>query len=190
MSGPPEGPYGWEPPANPKSRAPLFIGLAIVTIVVLLLIGLVVFMGSPPGNQADRTPLRDLPVGQCFNGERADTSVVFEVEIVACTEPHQGELAGTFEYPGSSSTVAYPGRQVMGAYAQEECVSEFARYVGIEHHRSTLGLTFVYPLEPDWTLGEYSIQCVVHPPAGAGAHERVVSRVAPLEVPPQSAFGF
>ena len=44
-----------------------------------------------------------------------------------------------------------------------------------------LNMTFVYPLQSNWSLGDYSIQCIVHPPAGPGADERVVPRLAPLD---------
>ena len=138
-------------------------------MVVLLLIGIVAFMGSGLGNLIGRTALQDLVVGQCFYGGRAasptGTSVVFGVEVVPCTEPHEGELAATFAYPGASSSVTYPGDAV-STYAEEECVTEFETYVGTNFNSSTLEMTFVYPLQTNWSLGDYSIQCIVHPPPG------------------------
>ena len=182
---PPEAPYGWSPPPKQRSRAPLFIGLAVVVIVVLLLIGIVAFMGSGLGDLIGRTALQDLAVGQCFNGGRAASptgaSVVFGVEVVPCTEPHEGELAATFGYPGASTSVSYPGTDSVGTYAQDECITEFETYVGTDFNSSALEMTFVYPLESNWSLGDYSIQCIVHPPARPGADERVVPRLAPLE---------
>jgi hypothetical protein len=29
-------------------------------------------------------------------------------------------------------------------------------------------MTFAYPLESNWALADYTIQCVVHPPNGQG----------------------
>lgn len=45
-------------------------------------------------------------------------------------------------------------------------MSRFAEYVGLSFNESDFGMTYVYPLEANWRLGDYSIQCVVHPPDG------------------------
>ena len=55
-------------PPKPRSRAPLFIGLSVVVIVVLLLIGIAAFMGSGLGSMFGRTSVKDLAVGQCSTG--------------------------------------------------------------------------------------------------------------------------
>lgn len=154
----------------PRSRLPVVAGIAIVIVVVLVVVGLLAFLASALAPLVARTPLQDLSVGQCFNGGRAPTEtgsgLLFGVEVVPCAEPHTSELAATFDYPGASPGVAYPGLESARAYAEEECITEFENYVGLGFAESVLEMTFVYPLEANWALGDYSIQCVLHPPAG------------------------
>lgn len=181
---PPQGwqqqPAGWQqqpgggPPyfnqAAPRSRAPLIAGAVVVVIVVVLVIGLIAFIGSGLGPLLSRTALQDLTVGQCFNGARAPaesgSGIVLGVDVVACTEPHESELAATLAYPGSGPSISYPGLETLASYAEGECIQRFAEYVGLSFSASALGMTYIYPLEANWELGDYSIQCVIHPPDG------------------------
>jgi len=149
---------------------PLVAGIVIVVIVIALVIGLLAFIGSGLAPLLSKTALQDLTVGQCFNGGRAPsesgTAVVFGVDVVACTEPHTSELVATFDYPGSGSSAPYPGLDIVDGYSEEECIDRFAEYVGLNFNSSVLGMTYVYPLDTNWRLGDYSIQCVAHPPDG------------------------
>jgi len=142
----------------------------VVAIIVVLVVGLIAFLGSGLAPLLSRTAFQDLTVGQCFNGGRAPVEsgggLVFGVDVVPCTEPHTSELAATFGYPGSGPSVPYPGLGTVDTYAEEECVKRFAEYVGLSFSASVFGMTYVYPLEANWTLGDYSIQCVLHPPDG------------------------
>lgn len=161
-------PYPNQPP--PRSRAPLIAGLAIVAIIVVLVIGLIAFIGSGLAPLLSRTALQDLTVGQCFNGARvpaaSSSGIVLGVDVVACTEPHESELAATFDYPGGSPSLPYPGLETVSSYAESECIGHFADYVDLSFNSSVLGMTYIYPLEANWALDDYSIQCVVHPPDG------------------------
>jgi len=175
---PPQPPYGWQQPGGPpdfgrpppRSRGPIIAAAAIVVVLVVLAIGLIAFIGSGLGPLLSKTALQDLTVGQCFNGGRAPagsgSSMLFGVDVVSCTEPHTSELAATFAYPGSGPSMAFPGLEAVGTYAEEECISHFADYVGLSFSTSELGMTYVYPLEANWSLGDYSFQCVIHPPDG------------------------
>lgn len=144
--------------------------MVVVIGVVLAVVGGLVYLGSTLAPLAGRTPLPDLIVGQCFNGGRAPngtgTHIVLGVDVVDCSELHESELMATFEYPGASSGVAYPGEANVGDHAEQECILRFADYIGLSFTASSLEMSFLYPLSQNWTVGDYSIQCVVHPPVG------------------------
>lgn len=167
---PPGGqPYGWAPPP-PRSRAPLVIGVIALIVLVVAALGALAFLGSMLGPLLSRTELQDLTVGQCFNGGRPPTAssvpITFGVDVIDCAEPHDSELIATFDYPGSGSGVAYPGEGTIGDYGDEECIRRFYGYIGLGFTSSFLEMSSWYPRERNWALGDYSIQCVVHPPVG------------------------
>jgi len=173
-------PPGWQqqpmggPPyfnqAPPRSRAPLIAGVVVVVVILVLVVGLIAFIGSGLGPLLSRTALQDLTVGQCFNGARAaaesSAEIVLGVDVVPCTEPHGSELAATFDYPGGGPLISYPGLETVSSHAEAECIKQFADYVGLTFDASVFGMTYVYPLEANWALDDFSIQCVVHPPDG------------------------
>lgn len=161
-------PYGWAPPPQ-RSRTPV-IAVVVLIVIVLAVVGVLAYIGSTLAPLVGRTPLPDLTVGQCFNGGRAPsgtgTHIVFGVDVVECNEPHESELMATFDYPESGTGLAYPGDETVSDYAEGECAERFAEYVGLSFSSSFLEMSFLYPLRQNWTAGDYSIQCVVHPPVG------------------------
>lgn len=128
------------------------------------------YVGSQFGTFFGGTALEELSVGQCFNGGRGEygpaAAIISTVEVVACTEPHTSELIATLDYPGAGPAVEFPGIDSVQTFALQECIDSFADYVGIDYDESELEITYVYPLEHNWNAGDYSIQCIVHPPVG------------------------
>jgi hypothetical protein len=167
--GPPqEPPYGWQQPKS--NRTPLVVGLVIAVLIAIAVIAALAYFGSQLGGLVGRTGLQDVSVGQCFNGARpqpgSSADVFFSVEIVECTVPHTSELAASLNYPGGASGIAYPGAESLLTFAEVECPDGFADYVGVSFQESILDMTVIYPLESNWALGDYSIQCVIHPEKG------------------------
>ena len=139
--------------------------------MALGVLGALAYLGSGFGleNFFGGTALQEVRVGQCFNGARAagpTSSVIYSVEIVECSEPHTSELMASFDYPGAGPTVAFPGPSSVQTYSSQECLDSFVDYVGLDFNASALDMTYVYPLQDNWEEGDYSIQCIVHPPAG------------------------
>jgi hypothetical protein len=99
-------------------------------------------------------------------GAEATSEIIIGADVVSCHEPHESELAASFAYPGAAAGVPYPGDAVVTSYAEEACAFRFGSYVGKSYETSTLGMTYLYPLRVNWTTGDYSIQCVIHPPEG------------------------
>lgn len=157
---------GWAPPRRMSNGRIAAIVVVATVVLVIVPFACAVWLGSSLGPLLGRTQLPDLTVGQCFNGGRApigtETQVVFGVDVVDCDEPHESELMATFDYPGSGSGLAYP----VSRYAEDECIRRFADYIGISFTSSFLEMTFLQPQGPSWAFGDYSIQCVVHPPVG------------------------
>jgi hypothetical protein len=181
-SGPPQPPpeglwqapplpgLGWNyAPPQRRGRAPAVAAIVIIAVVIVAVIGGLAYLGSQLAPPIGRSNLPDLAVGQCFNGARVPTGttiVVNRVEVVDCTAPHTSELIANFDYPGASSAVQYPGEPSIDAYTQQECVDRFADYIGLSINESIFVMTYFYPTEANWVGEDYSIQCIVQPPAG------------------------
>ncbi len=165
------GPGGWQqPPAKRESRLPIvIIGLLVAGLVVGVIVAAMLLMSSL-GALGGGSNVSTVAVGQCFNGGRAldssSTTILRNVEVVDCATPHESEMAASFEYPGASAAAEYPGEERMASEAQSECTGRFASYVGLSFSESIYGLTYAYPLEMNWLLGDRSIQCIAHPPDG------------------------
>lgn len=146
------------------------IGVIVVLVIVLVLLGAFAYLGAQLGPLVSKTQLTDVTVGQCFNGGRAPVAtsvqVVFGVDVVDCSEPHTSELMATFDYPSDAGPNDYPGLELVSAYARDQCIDRFASYVGLSFDQSALDLTYIYPQDGNWSLGDRSIQCIVHPLAG------------------------
>ncbi len=142
----------------------LLVG-ALVVAVIFAIITLGSSIGALTGSQ-----LQTVAVGQCFNGGRAvdseSTTILRSVEVVDCAQSHESEMAASFEYPGVPVDGDYPGEDRMSSYSESECTLRFAGYVGVPFSESIYGMTYAYPLEVNWLLGDRSIQCIAHPPDG------------------------
>jgi Septum formation len=95
-------------------------------------------------------------VGTCLN----DTA---RGEVVACDEPHDGELFGTFELEG----VAYPGKARVDADAERGCRAEFRAFTGADIDEQTEYEAFIVtPERSSWVLGQREVACVLTGPSG------------------------
>lgn len=86
-----------------------------------------------------------LEVGTCFD-DPEDTSVVSEVPIVDCDEPHDNQVFAVFVLPGTT----FPGVDELRDDAVEGCSERFASYVGQDYLFSELLLSAFWPSEASW----------------------------------------
>jgi hypothetical protein len=169
--GPPPGPVGyvWPEPPRSSNLSAVLAGVVLLAIVGVVLVAAIGF-GGGLGTVFNATSMQNLKLGQCFNGSRPDpsaagTKMVGSVDVVACTEPHDGELIATSDYPAAANA-SYPGDDEVSEYAEGRCSSEFLGYVGTTSERTHYEMTYFVPFAFNWAADDRSVQCVVHPPAG------------------------
>jgi hypothetical protein len=164
----PQQPYGWQPPPRQGSKAPVVVAILVAVVLALLLIGGIAVLGSGLGTFMEGSSLDEVAVGQCFDGGRAagidSVTVIFNVETKDCAEPHESELIASFQYTGPQIDDYQEAALV--SYSETECKVRFGQYVGLSFEASVYGMTYVYPLEGSWGLGDRSIECIGHPPDG------------------------
>jgi hypothetical protein len=166
---------GWQPPPKRGLSAGAVVVIVLVGVLVLAVIGFIAFIGSGLGDlMANRTPIGDVTVGQCFDGFSAgdadegspsfELAILLGVTVVDCAEPHDGELIGRVQW--TQAGVEYPGQQALEDHAAEGCHALFGDYVGIGYDASALEMFYTYPLPPQWQAGARSFECIVHAAAG------------------------
>ncbi len=170
---PPPGPVAYEAAYGQPSRShtgPIIVGTVLVAVLGLLLFGALMTLGAGLGSFAETGSLASLDVGQCFNGGRPTnsppdaTALLGAIDVVDCRLAHDSELVGAFAYP-SAPGASYPGTPIVNSYSEAECYVIFERYVGVPFTTSRYELTYVTPLEFNWSMNDKLVQCLVHPPA-------------------------
>ncbi|HWS35666.1 MAG TPA: DUF4190 domain-containing protein [Actinoplanes sp.] len=143
-------------------------GLAIAALVissltaVLLLVG--VGYGSTEEIRKSRAGIEDVDVtalkkGDCIN--EFDTTVrLYDVPVVACTQPHEAEVYLTFTFP----TGPFPGVTAVEKQSEEACLQAFTPYDTTEN--ADLDVYYLYPQNTgDWTK-DRSVTCLAVDPSG------------------------
>jgi hypothetical protein len=103
------------------------------------------------------TSVLDLEVGQCISSSVADDQVS-TVPVVACTEPHSGEIYALPQLPDG----AFPGDEGVSTSAQTLCADpEFQNFVGVPVTETSLGVEFLLPSSETWADGDREIVCIV-----------------------------
>lgn len=167
---------GWqpEPPKRGGNRGGIILVAVLVGILVVAIGAFIALFGSGLGTLADRTPVADVAVGECFDGVTAGASetdnaaaqlaLVLGVIRVDCAEPHDAELIARFGW--STESTDYPGTTQVEQFSADTCRLRFAEYVGTEFDFSQLEMTYTYPLEPQWAAGNQSFECIALAPIG------------------------
>jgi hypothetical protein len=123
-------------------------GLGVVAVVFL-----VSFFDSP-------TAVQDLDAGTCFNDP--DASVVYEIDPVACAEPHHYEVIGNVTLAGD----VFPGDDAAWEAAMRKCIALFEGYVGTSYEESMWWVDAFTPTADAWEQGDRGANCVVFQPLG------------------------
>lgn len=180
-----QGQSGWQPPQQgwqpePARRGGNRGGIILVAVLVGVLVvaigAFIALFGSGLGTLADRTPIGQIDVGECFDGVTAGASetdnaaaqlaLLLGVVRADCAEPHDAELIARFGWP--TETTEYPGTSQVESFSAETCGARFGEYVGTVFDRSRLEMTYTYPLEPQWSAGERTFECIALAPVGEG----------------------
>lgn len=146
---PPTYPYP-EPPK--KSRTGLWIGLAVLAVVLLsgLGVGVWYFLNSVK----DKVIATDLAVGDCIT-DIPNGSLVQAVPKTDCANPHAGEVYAVLTMPDGE----YPGQSAINDW-QNKCPTELQSYSSDALTDDSIGVFVLYPTEQTWSQGDREIVCM------------------------------
>jgi hypothetical protein len=111
--------------------------------------------------QNDAADVFSIRVGDCLNDSSVSDEVT-EIPLVPCSEPHDSQVYASIILPGD----AFPGVDVVIAEADDACLDEFERFVGIRYVDSIYDFSYYFPTERSWAKGDREILCVIYDPAG------------------------
>ncbi len=103
----------------------------------------------------------DLKVGDCTMDTADTDKTVRTVELVACTEPHRGEVFARYAVPGSK----YPGEAEVKRLVYGHCLATVESYIGSAAAEKDQQLVYFMPTERSWS-GNRAAVCILAAPAG------------------------
>lgn len=100
-----------------------------------------------------------LKVGDCLNTESMVDPEITDVPVLACDEPHDGEVFHQFDLPAGD----FPAEADIEAAVEETCLPEFATFAGIEYAESAdLDITWLEPTAEGWSgADDRSVTCII-----------------------------
>jgi Septum formation len=96
----------------------------------------------------------ELAAGDCIM-EPSSEEATFAMEVVDCSDPHSGEVAGAFDLTGDE----YPDD--LETVVEARCIELFDAYVGKTFEESILNLFPLSPTPSSWDLGDREVLCVL-----------------------------
>ncbi|MDG4832938.1 septum formation family protein [Solwaraspora sp. WMMD1047] len=103
----------------------------------------------------------DLATGDCLNGLKESASIT-SLPAVPCSQPHEGEVFGTFTVTGDS----FPGNTAISSQAEEGCTDRLAQYAPAAADDDSLELFFLHPTSESWAQGDREVVCIANDPSG------------------------
>lgn len=98
-----------------------------------------------------------IAVGDCLNTPSA-LDEISEVEGVPCTEPHNAQAYHAYDLTDGD----YPGLAFVQSDSQEQCLANFAGFMGIDFANSPYYISTLYPTQESWDLGDdREVLCLV-----------------------------
>ncbi len=100
--------------------------------------------------------------GDCFNDPSDEEDVVFQLEAIPCSQPHDNEVFAVESVAGLFGS-DYPGRQTLEEHAYEVCSGRaFDSYVGTPYLDSSLEVFTLTPTDDSWSEGDRDVVCVLY----------------------------
>lgn len=102
-----------------------------------------------------------LDAGDCFNSATGKLEgETTDVDVVPCSEEHDGEAYGTFRLSGGDSD--YPGESSIAASVEATCGRLAEKYVGDPSALpDNVYDYYFYPTPESWRLGDREVTCLV-----------------------------
>lgn len=141
-------------------------GLAVGGLVasavwsVVLVVGLIAFTGADTEDSGDVAGARDLPVeelrlGDCLDDVR-ESSRVFTVSVVPCSEPHEGQVYAVSDLPDAP----WPGEEEVLVLSEERCLDQLERDFPETYDDLSVEVFFFHPTRGSWRFGDRQVLCV------------------------------
>lgn len=100
--------------------------------------------------------------GDCFDDPGSEDEVVFQLEAIPCSEPHDNEVFAVETLAGLFGP-DYPGRQALEEHGYEVCSGPvFDTYVGTPYLDSALEVFTLTPTDDSWSQGDRDVVCVLY----------------------------
>ena len=107
----------------------------------------------PPARLVTLPKVFSLRTGECINSAPNGTS---GVHVLACGQPHDGEVFATFRLAGQH----YPGAAAVRQQTNEGCGSRLSGYMNPQLS-TMLNESYAYPGSAAWAAGERTVVCTV-----------------------------
>ena len=157
--------------AHQKGKGLAIAGLVISAVWVLVaVLGVAAFLSGRADRDASGAIVKpgtvdvlSLRVGDCVQLPTASTFDTTKLPAVPCSQLHDGEVyvVGLLGLTGS-----YPGEAAVTKAAQEVCGAAFEQFVGISYDQSSIDVTYLFPRQREWQLGDRGVTCILTPRTG------------------------
>lgn len=100
--------------------------------------------------------------GDCFDDPGSEEEVVFQLQAIPCSQPHDNEVFAVESVAGLFGA-DYPGRDALEEHAYGVCSGPiFDSYVGTAYLDSSLEVFTLTPTDDSWSEGDRDVVCVLY----------------------------
>ncbi|WP_309128507.1 septum formation family protein [Microbacterium sp.] len=158
-------------PANRTRRTIAFTGTAVILAAMLSGCSIAgsVFGGGDAQRDEDGNVTQEkeidifsLKVGDCLTEAALSGGETTTAPVIPCDEAHPYEVYAEFELEDGE----FPGTAAIETPADEFCLTEFEKFVGVAYDASALAYTWFEPTAESWSADDRLVQCVIGDPAG------------------------
>ena len=161
----------WDEPATPSKAKTTISSTAIRWVIALLAFGAWYLITGI--DDADRAAsgeivsagdvgVAELEPGDCFDDPDDFDEVVYDVQAVPCSEPHDNEVFAV-QAVSSAFPDGFPGQEALQDHAYLLCSGAvFDAFVGISYLDSSLEVISLTPTAESWRDGDRDVACVLY----------------------------
>jgi hypothetical protein len=140
------------------TRGKVMASIGIVLGVIW--IGLTVLFIVAAVNGANNGSIGSVRTGGCFDSSQRG-AISAQVHFTSCTQPHNGQVVGTFVLSGGST---WPGQPVISHEASTGCSDMLSGVLQQHSLGSGIRWLYYYPDSQSWSSGDRSASCVLMDP--------------------------
>ena len=120
---------------------------------------------NPPGGRLESAQRSaGFEPSQCYTADGFAAGQPLEptqLHPIACDAPHRLEVDAVLQHP-SPASIAFPGDEALGSFADDQCLAQFAGYVGQSYEQSSLDIADIRPTAKSWKAGDRTVVCFVY----------------------------